>query len=61
VNPLVAIVLGAVLLDEQITLTTGLGAALIVGSVFVAVRQERAAPRSPETLATPARPADQAA
>ena len=40
VNPLVAIVLGAVLLDEQITLTTGIGAALIVGSVFVAVRQE---------------------
>jgi drug/metabolite transporter (DMT)-like permease len=41
VNPLVAIVLGAALLDEQITLTTALGAALIVGSVFVAVRQER--------------------
>jgi drug/metabolite transporter (DMT)-like permease len=41
VNPLVAIVLGAALLDEKITLTTGLGAALIVGSVFVAVRQER--------------------
>jgi drug/metabolite transporter (DMT)-like permease len=40
VNPLVAIVLGALLLDEQITLTTGLGAALIVGSVFVAVRQQ---------------------
>jgi drug/metabolite transporter (DMT)-like permease len=40
VNPLVAIVLGAALLDERITLTTGLGAALIVGSVFVAVRQE---------------------
>ena len=40
VNPLVAIVLGALLLDEQLTLTTALGAALIVGSVFVAVRQE---------------------
>ena len=41
VNPLVAILLGALLLDEQLTLATGLGAALIVGSVFVAVRQER--------------------
>ncbi|MDX6437817.1 MAG: hypothetical protein QOF45_400 [Gaiellaceae bacterium] len=41
VNPLVAIALGAALLDEHITLTTGLGAALIVGAVFVAVRQER--------------------
>lgn len=40
VNPLVAIMLGAALLDEQLTLTTGIGAALIVGSVFVAVRQE---------------------
>jgi drug/metabolite transporter (DMT)-like permease len=43
VNPLVAIALGALLLDEQLTLTVGLGAALIVGSVFVAVRQENAA------------------
>jgi drug/metabolite transporter (DMT)-like permease len=41
VNPLVAIVLGAALLDEQLSLATGLGAALIVGSVFVAVRQEQ--------------------
>ena len=61
VNPLVAIVLGAALLDEQITLTTGLGAALIVGSVFVAVRQESAPRRSLEPAAAPAKPADQAA
>jgi drug/metabolite transporter (DMT)-like permease len=40
VNPLVAIILGAALLDEQLTVATGLGAALIVGSVFVAVRKE---------------------
>ena len=45
VNPLVAIVLGALLLDEQLTLAVGLGAALIVGSVFVAVRSENVAAR----------------
>jgi drug/metabolite transporter (DMT)-like permease len=63
VNPLVAIVLGAVLLDEQITLTTGLGAALIVGSVFVAVRQESqtASPVSTEPAEVRSTPADQAA
>ena len=56
--------LGAVLLDEQITLTTGIGAALIVGSVFVAVRQEnqtRKAPVGRVRRRTPASPADQAA
>jgi drug/metabolite transporter (DMT)-like permease len=41
VNPIVAIALGALLLGEEITLAVGLGAALIVGSVFVAVRHER--------------------
>ena len=40
VNPLVAIVLGAVLLGEELTIATAAGAALIVGAVFVAVRQE---------------------
>jgi drug/metabolite transporter (DMT)-like permease len=60
VNPLVAIVLGAVLLDEQLTLATGIGAALIVGSVFVAVRQEgRTSPRSPESAGVTGTPADQ--
>jgi drug/metabolite transporter (DMT)-like permease len=54
VNPLVAIVLGAALLDEQLTFATGIGAALIVGSVFVAVRQEGSAPprKSLATLAS---------
>ena len=58
VNPLVAIILGAALLDEQLTVTTGLGAALIIGSVFVAVRRESATRPSP---AAPARcaPVDQ--
>ena len=54
VNPLVAIILGAALLDEQLSLATGLGAALIVGSVFVAVRREGAKPSAPDVLpATP--------
>ena len=43
VNPLVAIALGALVLGEQLTLAVGAGAALIVGSVFVAVRPERRA------------------
>jgi drug/metabolite transporter (DMT)-like permease len=59
VNPLVAIVLGAVLLDEQLTLATAAGAALIVGSVFVAVRQEGPTTRSPESAGAIGTPADQ--
>jgi drug/metabolite transporter (DMT)-like permease len=52
-----------VLLDEQITLTTGVGAALIVGSVFVAVRQENQSARilSAECADVRTTPADQAA
>ena len=50
VNPLVAIILGAALLDEQLSLATGLGAALIVGSVFVAVRKEGAKPSASDVL-----------
>ena len=61
VNPLVAIVLGALLLDEQLTLTMGIGAALIVGSVFVAVRQERPMTRSPGSAGVTGTPADQTA
>jgi drug/metabolite transporter (DMT)-like permease len=63
VNPLVAILLGAVLLDEQIALTTGLGAALIVGSVFVAVRRESPPPAldADEPAEVRSAPADQAA
>src|SRR4029453_9186231 len=61
VNPLVAIMLGALLLDEQLTLTTALGAALIVGSVFVAVRQEGVRRPRPGTAGGPSTPADQIA
>ncbi len=57
VNPLVAIVLGALLLGEQLTVAMGLGAALIVGAVFVAVRQESAARRSPAAVGAPQRAA----
>jgi drug/metabolite transporter (DMT)-like permease len=42
VNPLVAILLGAALLDERLTAVTAIGAALIIGGVFVAVRREDA-------------------
>jgi drug/metabolite transporter (DMT)-like permease len=65
VNPLVAIVLGALLLGEELTPTVALGAALIVGSVFVAVRQEGRArreqavtPRSPGSVDVRGTPAD---
>ena len=61
VNPIVAIALGALVLGEEITLAVGLGAALIVGSVFVAVRSENAAARkrrSPGIVGAPGSPAD---
>jgi drug/metabolite transporter (DMT)-like permease len=62
VNPLVAIALGALLLGEQLTLAVGVGAALIVGSVFVAVRQENeAARRAREEERAPVAPLDRAA
>ena len=63
VNPVVAIALGALVLDEQLTLAVAAGAALIVGSVFVAVRSENAAARrrSPETAGVRGTPADQSA
>ena len=61
VNPLVAIILGAALLGEELTLATGFGAALIVGSVFVAVRQEGSTTRPPESAGAPGTPADQTA
>jgi hypothetical protein len=51
VNPIVAILLGALLLGEEITLAVGAGAALIVGSVFVAVRSENAETRRASGLA----------
>jgi drug/metabolite transporter (DMT)-like permease len=59
VNPLVAILLGAALLDERLTVTIGIGAALIVGSVFVAVRQETVTRRPPASAGARGTPADQ--
>jgi drug/metabolite transporter (DMT)-like permease len=44
VNPLVAIALGALLLDERLTATTLAGAAVVVGAVFITVRHERLTP-----------------
>jgi drug/metabolite transporter (DMT)-like permease len=38
VNPVVAIALGAAILDEHLTVTTGIGAAVVVASVAVVVR-----------------------
>ena len=64
VNPIVAIALGALVLDEQLTLAVAAGAALIVGSVFVAVRSENAAARrrrSPEIADARGTPADRTA
>jgi drug/metabolite transporter (DMT)-like permease len=40
VNPVIAVVLGAVILDEQVAAATVLGMALIVASVVVVVRRE---------------------
>ena len=55
VNPLVAIVLGAALLDERLTAVTAIGAALIIGSVFVAVRRENAPSKRRPRLASQSR------
>jgi drug/metabolite transporter (DMT)-like permease len=59
VNPLVAIALGALLLGEEISFVAGLGATLIVGSVFIVVRGERGerkrAPEAPEPAVAPSR------
>ncbi len=40
VNPLVAIVLGALLLGETLDATTALGALIVIGAVFATVRSE---------------------
>ena len=61
VNPPVAILLGALLLDKQLTLAVAAGAALIIGSFFVAVRSESAAAkklRSPGIADVRGTPAD---
>jgi drug/metabolite transporter (DMT)-like permease len=54
VNPVVAIILGALLLDERLTASVAVGAALIVGSVFVVVRQEGKPEPAPAPDAEPA-------
>lgn len=56
VNPVVAIVLGALLLGEQLTATTALGALVVVGAVFATVRHEgRAAAASARSPSAGAR------
>jgi drug/metabolite transporter (DMT)-like permease len=59
VNPVVAIVLGALLLQEDINVTMLLGAAMIVVAVAVVVRTESRPPQS--TGALEANPAPEAA
>ena len=54
VNPLVAIALGALVLDERLTTTTLAGAAIVVAAVFVTVRHET----RPPTPLPDAEPAD---
>jgi drug/metabolite transporter (DMT)-like permease len=53
VNPVVAIALGAIFLGERLTVEMAIGAALIIGSVFVAVRQEGAMRRTPAAMEAP--------
>jgi drug/metabolite transporter (DMT)-like permease len=53
VNPVVAIALGAIFLGERLSVSVAIGAALIVGSVFVAVREEGAMRRDVPPLEAP--------
>jgi drug/metabolite transporter (DMT)-like permease len=51
VNPVVAVLLGWLILSERVTLASLAGAALVVGAVLAVVRRESAAPeREPETV-----------
>lgn len=64
VNPLVAIVLGMLVLDERPGLLALAGAALVIGSVYVAVRSETSAAATssrPATAAQPGTPASRTA
>lgn len=58
VNPVVAIVLGALLLNEEINATMLIGAAMIVVAVAVVVRTESRPPQSPGALEASPRPAE---
>jgi drug/metabolite transporter (DMT)-like permease len=54
VNPVVAVVLGAILLSERITLTTLIGGAVIIASVAVVIRAEP--PSEPDAIAQDSEP-----
>jgi drug/metabolite transporter (DMT)-like permease len=60
VNPVVAVALGALILDEQITTTVVIGMIAIVASVWAVVRQEQAdsLPPADQGTAMAAHPAD---
>jgi drug/metabolite transporter (DMT)-like permease len=57
VNPVVAIALGATILDEHLTVTTGIGAAVVVASVAAVVRGARAPRRRVNARSRPRRSA----
>jgi drug/metabolite transporter (DMT)-like permease len=61
VNPLVAIALGMLILGERPNPASLLGALLVVGAVYVAVRAESPPTPRPETAAPRGTPADQTA
>jgi drug/metabolite transporter (DMT)-like permease len=46
VNPIVAIILGAIVLDESITLTIAIGATLVLACVAIVVRRESIPPEA---------------
>jgi drug/metabolite transporter (DMT)-like permease len=51
VNPVVAVLLGWLILSERVTLASLAGAALVLGAVLAVVRRESPAPeREPETV-----------
>jgi drug/metabolite transporter (DMT)-like permease len=51
VNPVVAVLLGWLILDEQVTAATALGGAIVVGSVALVITSERR--RAEEVLSAP--------
>jgi len=53
VNPVVAIALGVIVLDEAVTLRIVLGALLILAAVAIVVRRESAAPLEPGEIVGP--------
>jgi len=55
VNPIVAIVLGAIVLHESLTWTIGAGALLVLACVAVVVRQETASARPAAASTSPSR------